>query len=82
MKVKVRVRVWVGGGVGMGLGVERPLELTDGLQRLDAEEVLARELETRLAHGEGWGGRGGGGRGRGETGGGGRLGQVGWVRGE
>jgi len=39
----------------MGLGVERPLKLTDGLQRLDAEEVLARELETRLAHGEGWG---------------------------
>jgi len=48
--VRVRVRVRVRGRVQL------PLMLTDGLQRLDAEEVLTRELETRLPPGRGgWG---------------------------
>ena len=41
MRVKVRVRV----------RVRLPLELADGLQRLDAEEVLSRELEAPLSRG-------------------------------
>ena len=51
VRVRVRVWVWVWVWVWVRARVRLPLELADGLQRLDAEEVLPRELEAALPRG-------------------------------